>query len=124
MKLLIKQNRRPDISFNWQGSVNITTRVAKMLDLKEGDVINIAEQDNEFYLFVQYRAQPNGAFKGRVYATNEHNGFLRARNTMLCRKMIAECDAAYCARLYVGDPVEVEGIGRAVPIITRLNLDK
>ena len=62
MKHLLENTRRHDITFNASGRIEISSRVTRELDLKPGDVIDIAvdERTREVYLYVKHR-QPSGA---------------------------------------------------------------
>ena len=52
MENIIERTRRKDITFYKSGRIDITARVARILNLKQGDSINISKDENgEFLLF-------------------------------------------------------------------------
>lgn len=125
MKHLLDNTRRHDITFNADGRIEISAHITRALDLRPGDVIDVAvdERHRECYLYVKYRAQQlSGRHRAQCYRTGRGRtcNSLRAHSVELCRQMLdmRGCSASQ-ARLPVGDPVEIPGTGKALPIIIR-----
>lgn len=124
MRHLLDNTRRHDITFNAGGRIEISARVTKALDLKPGDVIDIAmsDRDREVYLYVKHR-QPAGRHKAQVYVTNSrvrHCNSLRAHSVELCRKVLDMRGFSVAqVHLPVGEPEEIPCIGLALPLIVR-----
>ncbi len=127
MRSIIRNTRLPDISFYASGRIDITSRVAKMLGLKCGDVIDISVDGSEYYLHKRFPdCEPCGKHAARCLATRKH---IRSCNNLrvffkpLARIMLGVAGVSDAARLAVGDPVTINGI-LAVPIIYKHNLIK
>ena len=117
MESIIHHPRRSDITFFRGGRIDITARVARMLALAPGDIINIAEHLGEFYLYVMIRAgDACGRYEATCHPTKQRSRNFRAHSARLCHAMIRT--AHPCARFPVGPPVHVQPIGLCVPIIT------
>lgn len=123
MASLLKNTRRPDITFHPRGNIDITARVTKMLALQPGDIVDINQEGGEFYLYVKHRAgSVPGRHEATLYPTSKrvkycHN--MRCHSMRLCRAMLDACSTTGILRLPVGDPVDLRGT-TALPIITRL----
>lgn len=126
MKHLLENTRRHDITFNASGRIEISSRVTRALDLHPGDVIDVAidEVGRECYLYIKHRAEKlSGRHKAQCHVTNSRVkkcNSLRAHSVELCRQVLdMRGFSATQARLPVGDPVEIPGTGKALPIIIR-----
>lgn len=126
MRNMLDNTRRHDITFNSDGRIEISARASKALGLHPGDVIDIAidERSRECYLFVKHRAERlSGRHKAQVYVTNSrirNCNSLRAHSVEICRQVLDMRGFSDTqARLPVGDPVEITGMGKALPIIIR-----
>ena len=124
MTTTLENTRRPDITFHTSGRIDITARVVKALSLLPGDVIDIAHDASEYYLYVKHRntvgrheAQCSPTYKGRTC----HN--LRAHSKRLCMAVI-NVNGNSVARLPVGDPINHPSLGVALPVIIRHNIKK
>lgn len=122
---LLGNTRKPDVSFFKDGRIDITSRVARALDLADGDVIDVVRCGSEMYLYVRWRGQDvAGKHTAQCHLTKTrrtcHN--FRAFSVKLCRAILEHCADANTARLAAGDKVDIEGIGAAIPLITRINL--
>ena len=123
MKTINNNSRRHDITFNASGRIEIGARITRALDLHPRDVIDIAvdERTREVYLYVKHR-QPAGRHKAQCYRTGKGHtcNSLRANSVEICRQVLdMRGFSATQARLPVGDPVEIPGTGKAMPIIIR-----
>lgn len=114
---LLPNSRRPDVSFYQDGRIDITARIAKMLHLQAGDVIDIAAEGGEFYLYVRLQASEcTGRHEAQVFATKRGNNF-RAHSVKLCRTMFSIVGTSP-ARLPAGSPVIFGMHGVGIPLIT------
>lgn len=123
MTSLLDNSRRADIRFYPNGRIDIAANLAKFLQLASGDVIDIAHQNGEFYLYVRYRAnQYIGRHEATAYPTKKgirsSNNF-RAYSKKLCSVIcgICNCTDAKLA-LFAGQPLSMPIIGNAIPLIT------
>lgn len=123
MKTMLNNTRRHDITFNADGRIEISARATRALDLHPGDVIDIAidERSREVYLYAKHRA-PAGRHKAQCYRTGKGRtcNSLRAHSIEICRQVL-DMRGYSCtqAKLPVGDPIAVDGINQALPIIIR-----
>ena len=123
MKRLLENTRRHDITFNVDGRIEISAHVTRLLDIRPGDVINIAVDDSrrEVYLYVKHR-QLAGRHKAQCYRTGKGRtcNSLRANSVELCRQVLdMRGFSATQARLPVGEPEEAPCIGKVLPLIIR-----
>jgi hypothetical protein len=128
MQSLVPNSRRPDVTFYPYGRIDISSRVAVVLGLQRGDVIDVAEHKGEYLLYVRRRAKDvigrHEAFvfpscRGKRYANN-----FRSYSRKLCQAMYEASQPPSNGgdkklRLSVGEPVTIENYGTAMPIITR-----
>lgn len=125
MSPLLTNSRRPDVTFCPDGRIDITARIAKILQLQSGDVINIAAEYGEYLLYVSLRAgQCVGHHEATVSPTNHgkrHSNNFRAWSKFLCQSVsiAAHGRAGVRTRLIAGSPVSLAGYGTALPLITR-----
>lgn len=125
MESLLGNTRRPDVSFFKNGRIDITASVAKKLNLGNGDVIDIARCDRELYLYVKWRNHDvvgNHTARCKTTKSKERCANFRAFSVKLCASILEICNAENVVRLAAGDAIHVEGIGAAVPLVTRINL--
>lgn len=125
MESLLGNTRCPDVSFFRNGRIDITSRVARSLGIKDGDVIDIARYDRELYLYVKWRRDDVvGKHTAQCHATKRYRRCtnLRAFSVKLCKTILEIVGAEDVAKLAAGDAIEMQGVGVAVPLITRINL--
>lgn len=127
MTSLLPNTRRPDVSFHCNGRIDITARIAKMLHLQRGDVIDVALTNGEYMLYVRLRqSQCTGRHEAAAMPTNkgkrENNNF-RAYSSRLCKTMLnsvrSGSDNEKVLRFPAGHPMVFGPNGTGVPIITR-----
>lgn len=87
--IVTSTSRRPDVAFFRSGRIDISARVAKILDLKQGDAIDIAREDDEYFLYVAHRAPLFGKFRGQCIRTNKRGGHFRTYSRDLSRAVFA-----------------------------------
>ncbi len=119
MNKLLKQTRRPDISFACNGRIRITARVARALSLRPGDVINIAVDGGEYLLHAIRIDDAVGRYEAQCYPTKKGTDSYCANSVRLCRSMLAAAGpGATLAAYAVGLPIQRDSI-TYLPIITR-----
>ena len=130
MKPLLQNSRRPDITFYPTGRIDITARIAKMLQLQPGDVINIASDGEEFILYVMLRKKDSlsgSRHAGTVYPTNNNrriqgNNFRTYHYELYSEfRRLADLPVDSPARLFAGQPIIYGRNGVGIPLITRFN---
>ena len=102
------------------GDIHLTSKVVSLLDIHEGDAIQVATEDDEVYIYVHMRDVKKKNVVGIARRANKASGYLRVRWTSLCKKIINMDGRAKYAAYRVGDPYEKEGLS-VLPIITRKN---
>ena len=128
MTSLITNSRKPDITFYPNGRIDIKARIAKLLSLGDGDVINVAKHNREYLLYVrQKKNEIVGQYEGTVHVSKKgkfstHN--MRTYSLQLTNAMYKEVGMEITTplRLPAGDVTAVDGIGIAIPLITRCPL--
>jgi len=113
--------RRPDITCHPDGTIQITSRVTKMLGLKVGDVIDIGIEGIECYLYIKYRAENViGVHSSRCCSTGKNSHHFRVYSVVLTDAMYKMCEAdkSEPLRLYCGGLAENNYVGKCVYIIT------
>lgn len=119
MRSIIGNTRRPDITFYRNGRIDITSYVTKMLGIHEGDVIDIACVDKEYYLYIRIKGDKIvGRHRGQCFSSKQNSRNFRTYCKRLCEFLFADSECNKI-QLAIGTPVEVYDIGKAIPIITR-----
>lgn len=130
MTSILPNSRRPDITFCPDGRIDITARIAKMLHLQQGDVIDVAVTPTEYLIYVRLTAsQCVGRHEAQVYPTNrgkhQANNF-RTYSKTICDAILREVSRASVSdcekktiRLAAGSPIIFGPNGTAIPLITR-----
>jgi bifunctional DNA-binding transcriptional regulator/antitoxin component of YhaV-PrlF toxin-antitoxin module len=94
-----------------------------MLGLKKGDVVDIAVDGGEYYLYKKYDSSAvNGRHEGKLCYVNQgirRNGHLRTFSVTLCKAMLSLTKCEDSVRLPMGSAAEYGQIGLAAPIVTR-----
>ena len=122
METILGNTRKPDVTFYKNGRIDLTSRIAKMLNLGNGDVIDIGLCNGEYMLYVRLKnAQVVGNHEARCYTSKRNSHNFRAYSKKLCNAILSACGANK-AQLASGVVVEVEALGTAIPLITRNNL--
>lgn len=124
--LLGNRTRRADLTFYRSGRINITSRIAKALGLRDGDVIDIGYERGEYYLYCAAKADTLvGRHEAQCHST--HKGRLHPSNNLCCHSkritdaMLKVCRAGECARIWAGEFCELGRLGKAVVIIPASN---
>jgi len=119
MRSIIGNCRRPDITFYAGGRIDITSRVAKQLELHDGDSIDIGQQGSEYFLYVRRRFCPDTSFgfEATVHATKRHTRNFRAWSVRLCRALLAIYEAKEIVSPQLGKPLHNDIYGIVIPLI-------
>lgn len=124
MESLLKNQRRPDISFHRNGRIDISANVVKALDLQRGDSIDVTTDGYEYLLYVSHRAG-NGRFEAQCLPTNmkKSTNSFRAHSVRLVkavRNIIpAERNIGDILRLPAGKAYYSKALDcKVVPLIT------
>lgn len=89
MKSILPASRKHDVSFYASGRIDISAHIARRLSLAPGDVIGIALDGGEMYIYVKLRAgHYSGRHVGRVYATSHGRGTFRTSAKALARAVL------------------------------------
>lgn len=119
---LLEHTRRPDISFNRDGTIRITARVARTLCLCPGDSINIAVSGGEYLLHAIHHSTDFGRHVAQCFPSKRGSNNLCARSVALCRSLFDMAGiTTNRASFIVGEKIERAGT-IYVPIITRYPL--
>ena len=128
MRSLIDNTKRPDVIFHKNGKIDIAANVAKTLNLKAGDVIDIITNNIEYYIVVKYKAnEVVGNHDCKVMRSNKHGNHLRCYSKKLCNKIFSICNfeinSSYLysdkVRLACGLPTVISTHDRALPLIIK-----
>lgn len=121
MTSLLPQSRRPDVTFRKDGRIDITARIAKMLHLQHGDVIDIALQNDEYLLYVRMRSDDLvGRHEAQCKQTNVRGRNYRCYSKHLADAIIeASAKEEELVKLPAGSPIIFGPNGTAIPLITR-----
>jgi hypothetical protein len=119
---ILNSSRKPDITFYSNGRIDITARVAAILQIEAGDVLDIETNGVDYYLYVRRKA---GTYIGSHVATAHRtkgcsNNFRAYSKTLASAILNSIQGQPSMARLCAGQPISDNGI--KIPIITRLPL--
>lgn len=122
---VLGNTRRPDVSFYNTGRIDITARAARLLDLHDGDVIDIAFFDGECYLYVKHLGTDvTGRHEAAVHPTKLGSRNYRCNSVRLSAFILDQHNGARSVRLPLGDAVQLPSLGTAIPIIIRNNIKR
>ena len=122
MKSLLPNSRKHDIAFYASGKIDISAHIARRLSLAPGDVIDIARDAGEWYLYVKLRAGSySGRHDGRVWATARGKGTFRTSSKAMTDAVFAATGASRILRCPCGAEIERDN-NRYITIIYRCSL--
>lgn len=94
MKSILPNSRKHDIVFHASGKIDISAHVARSLSLAPGDVIDIAQEADEWYIYVKLRSGSYvGRHDGRVWSTAHGKGTFRACCKAMTTALLATAGA-------------------------------
>lgn len=118
---LIAVTRHGDITFHSSGRIDLTAHVSRTLDIKPGDVLNIASHGTSFVELYLYVSRRVGDTVGRHSCTcrpAKSNGrYLRFFSKRLATLILNATHSVQRVSLRVGVSTIVPGLGPALPII-------
>ena len=125
MHSILTNTRRPDVTFYPNGRIDITARIANMLDLHQGDVIDIADNGrHEYLLYIRYRGDRLvGKHEAVCRQSKRRSRNFRAYSKRICSFMFRlkkKKNEPY--RVPAGEVLTYKDYGKMVPLITRLNI--
>ena len=90
LKSVLGRTRRPDVSFSRSGRIELSSRVAQLLYLRVGDVIDIFIDDRtgDCFLCRKCHAQEGMRHEAQVYRTNSCGKHFRTYSRRLCREVL------------------------------------
>jgi hypothetical protein len=116
---LIGCTRRTDVSIYANGRIELSSFVAKQLDIAPGDVVEVATDGREYYLYVAVR-NPGCRHVAQCRPTNRGGRHYRFHSVKLARVLLDVIGSSDEAHLPVGSLVTLSGTS-ALTLITRLN---
>lgn len=122
MKSILPNSRRYDISFRANGRIDISAHIARKLSLAPGDVIDIAGEGDEWYLYVKLRSGSyTGRHDGRVWSTAKGHGTFRTWSRSITRTVLSKAGSRDTLRCPCGAEFERDNI-KYITIIYRCSL--
>lgn len=122
MKSILSSSRKHDISFHASGRIDISAYIARKLSLSAGDVIDIAQESGEWYLYVKLRVGSYvGRNDGRVWATSNGRGTFRTWSKAITNYVLSATGGTECLRCPCGVEVLKDNI-KYLTIIHRCSL--
>lgn len=123
MKSVLGNTRKPDLIFHKNGRINVSARVARLLNITHGDIVDIMELTEEYYLYVRGRAPHVGRHEGMAYRSNKRGNHFIVSSRRLCDFILRLCRESDEVRLCCGELCLLRPEGKqALPIITRFKL--
>lgn len=124
MNSILPNSRRPDLTINSSGRIDITSRVARMVGLHPGDVIDIASSGPEYYLYVRHPAADIvGRHEGQCFPTSRGgHGSYRTWSVRLAKALRAACGSESTVLRFPCGPAETINDKIYIPIIIRCTL--
>ncbi len=109
MKSISINTRRHDITFHASGKIDISARIVRRLNLAPGDVIDIAAEGRELYLYVRLRAgKYAGRHSGSVWATAQGKGTFRTCSKTLAAYVLQKAGKMRKLRCPCGDEITLQ----------------
>ncbi|MBR4388741.1 MAG: hypothetical protein IKT00_06145 [Prevotella sp.] len=123
MKSVLENSRKSDITFWRDGHIDICARVSRALDLREGDVIDIAIDEGfarEYYLYAKKKREGrNGRHKATCRAVNGNRSrYMRVNSKQLTRFVLHTTGEMERARVMCGEVTDTP-MGKAMVIILK-----
>lgn len=122
MNTMLGNTRRPDVTFHSDGRIDIASNAAQKLGIEPNDVIDIAYNGVEYYLYVKHRgSELVGRHQAQCHPTNKNKRYChnyRAYSKRLCAAVMEICGITDAVRLPVGEVERQQG-KRMLPIIIR-----
>ena len=118
MTTLLTNTRKADITIGGKYRILITAPLVRSLDLHEGDIVNIAFDKGESYLYVKLKAEKVfGRHSGRLYPPYRNASVLCVNSKHIATTILNKIGRKHTAALAVGDIVTLPYLGKAATII-------
>ena len=128
MHSILQMTRRPDVTLYSSGRIDITSRVAKVIDLHEGDVIDIAEDEGEYWIYIRQHADSVVGFhEATVKSSKAGSRNFRCYSARLCQYMLSVhgiSGKGVTLRVPTGRTIQHSKYGTMMALVTRLNINK
>ncbi len=120
VSVLGERTRKADIKVRRNGRIDISARVVRMLGIRPGDVVDLAVDDGEYYLYVRRRHSEgvHGRHEGVCTPTTKNGrGTYRVWSCKLAAPFLGYVPYEVVeVRMPCGVPVEIDG-RKYVPVI-------
>lgn len=117
MRSLLQNTRKPDITFNRDGRIFITARIARILSLCPGDAINIALLNDEYLLYATHNIV--GRHEAQCYPTKKGSHNFCVNSIKLSRALLDICGIQKERVSFImGEGIVIEGCVYC-PIVTK-----
>ena len=114
---LLENTRKPDITFNRNGQIRITARIARILSISTGDVLNISIDNGEYLLYIKKNLI--GRHEAQCYPSNRRGHNFVANSAKLSRSLLDSCNIkSDRASFMIGEPI-IKDEAVYCPIITQ-----
>ena len=116
---ILTHSRKPDITFYNNGRIEVSRRLARILGIRKGDVLNLMQENNRHYLYLSSLAVwSNGSHEAACSPSAPGSRHFRAHSVALARAAARVAAAEGCAKVgaYAGDPMLSEIYGVYVPL--------
>lgn len=117
---LLEHTRRPDISFYRNGTIRITTRLARTLSIQPGDALNIAIVNGEYLLYATHNCI--GRHEAQCHPSKKGGENYCANSVRLCRAFFNSIGSSANKVAYMVGEAFLKNNTLYVPIITRFPL--
>ncbi len=120
LKRIIGSTRRNDLSVYADGRIELSAHVVRALSLGPGDVVDVASDGREYYLFVSLKA-PTGRHTAQCREVNRGYRHFRFNSVKLARIMLLASGHSDVAHFPVGGATTIMGGYKALTIITHIS---
>ncbi len=122
MQSLLGNSRKHDIVFFYSGRIDISARIAHLLNINQGEVLDIMHHNGEFFLYVKHRNPVFGKHQAVVKFSNKYGKHCRVYSKKIARSFFYNsADKTAYVRFSVGEPV-LQDNKIFLPIIKKLEL--
>jgi len=122
MQRVVGNSRRADLTFRRNGQIDISAHVAKLLNLQNGDVVDVIQSYDETFLSVVQRSGDIlGRHEGTCCQSNPHGKHFRTYSKKICKYIfdLCGCDDQNLVALPIGEKRDILGVGTVLHIITK-----
>lgn len=124
MDSILKHTRKADIVFYHAGKIEVKRRLARIIGLRQGDVLNLKTDGCRIYLYLSSMAVwSNGAHEAVCAPTNKGGRHFRAHSVALSRaatELAGIKAGSDRVGFYAGEPMLDAAFGVYVPLFAVL----